>query len=793
MSGSWPADFSGLVRRRLRLRGQVQGVGFRPYVHNLAVRHRLAGLVANDEEGAVIEIEGGPADVAAFEAALLTDLPPLARISEIERSDIPASGTGGFLIAASRDTGTRRPDVTPDAAVCDACLAELCDPIDRRYRYPFINCTHCGPRYSIIRTVPYDRPGTTMAAFAMCGRCAQEYGEPADRRFHAQPIACPACGPHLRLVATRRGEGGAELVADEALRRAADLLGAGAIVAIKGIGGFHLACRADRENTVRKLRERKLRDGKPLALMVPDLASAERLCQLTAADLAALLSPAAPIVLARRRTGSEIAESVAPGCRDLGLMLPYTPLHRLLFAGGLGALVMTSGNLAGLPLTYGDDDALATLGDVADALLLHDREIFRPIDDSVVFTFRDDVIPLRRARGYAPAPLRLGPRIREALHGPAASVLAVGGDLKSAVCLLREDTAILSEHLGDLSYAATYRHFVSAVDRITELFAFTPEVVAHDLHPRYLSTGYARGLKRPTVSVQHHHAHIVSVMAEWDEPGPAIGVACDGVGFGTDGATWGCEILRCTLTDFERLGHLEYFPLVGGDAAAVETWRPAAALLRQIHGDQWRAAFRALPARYQHADAPSPEVLEAFDRQAEHGLNAPPTSSLGRVFDAASFLLGLCARNRHEAEAAMALENAAGDTPADPYPWFVEETGNRMSLSVLPTLDHLVSDFLAEAEVGHVATRFHAALAGMLANAAQRAAGRTGVRVVALSGGCFANRLLLKRLVEILENAGLRVLYHREVPSGDGGLALGQALVAAARHADHPQRNEEAG
>jgi hydrogenase maturation protein HypF len=723
----------------------------------------LGGTVANNSNGAVIEIEGAPERVAAFAEELIRQLPPLARVAHMQQRRIATRGETTFRIERSQRDAERRPEVTPDAATCRDCLSELFDPEDRRYRYPFINCTNCGPRYSIICTVPYDRPATTMAQFEFCEPCRREYEEPADRRFHAQPNACPVCGPQLRLQ-----HADSPSIEGDPVVQAARLLSEGGILAVKGIGGYHLACRADRQDVVESLRVRKLRDGKPLAVMVPDVASARRICRLTQTDVEALQLPAAPIVLAPKNDGPGLADAVAPQCRDFGVFLPYAPVHHLLFAEGLGPLVVTSANLAGQPLTYEDDDALATLGDVADAFLTHNRRIFRPIDDSVVLTFRETVTPIRRARGYAPRPIRLDAPLCRA-RSAGTKILAVGGELKSTVCLHRNGEATLSEHLGDLTNADAYRNFVSAIDRLSELYEFAPDVVACDLHPQYLSTSYARQLELPTVAVQHHHAHIVSLMAEWGQAGPLVGLACDGVGYGSDGAAWGCEVLRCTLSDFERLGHLDYFPLVGGDAAATETWRPAAALLRQVWPEVWRERFGALPA----------EVLEQFDRQAISRLNAPDTSSLGRVFDAVSFLLGLCERNRHEAEAAIALESVATDGRAQPYAYEVAERDGRISLSVLPAMVKIAAAVDAGEPVSRISSRFHGTIAAMLADAAAIACDQSGVDTVGLSGGCFANRVLLTRLVGLLEARRLRVLYHREVPCGDGGIALGQAVAAA--------------
>jgi hydrogenase maturation protein HypF len=757
-----------VVRRRFDLRGQVQGVGFRPSVYRLATRRGVAGYVANNSNGAVIEAEGASARVDAFERDLASNLPPLARVSEMTRTELTPSGEKSFRIRASRAEPERRPEVTPDAATCADCLRELFDPDDRRHRYPFINCTNCGPRYSIIRTVPYDRPQTTMAAFTMCPDCQREYDNPADRRFHAQPNACPRCGPRLRLTT-----GGDDETAGDPIREAAAALRDGKIVAVKGIGGYHLACRADLDDVVERLRERKLRDGKPLAVMAADVEVARRLCRLSAADEDALRSVAAPIVLAPKADGHGLSQLVAPGCGDFGIMLPYSPLHHLLFAERLETLVLTSANLSGQPLTFRDEDARRELSDVADAFLEHDREIFRPVDDSVVHTYRDEVVPLRRARGYAPRPMKIVIAGTER-KDTGARVLAVGAELKSTVCLLDGNEAIISEHLGDLANAGAYRHFLEAVERLKELCAFEPDVVACDMHPRYLASIYARELGLPLVEVQHHHAHIASVMAEWGDPGPVIGLACDGLGYGLDGAVWGCEVLLCERGEVRRLGQLDYYPQVGGDLAAIETWRPAAALLREAVGEEWSLAL---------GNRVGEEEARVFEQQVLRGLNALPTSSLGRVFDAVAALLGLCDRNRHEAEAAMAVEAAArGEAEiAEPFAYDVSHENDSVRMSVVPLIRDVVTARDAGVATSTIAARFHETIARMLTDAARRTGARRGVSRVALSGGCFANRRLLSRTLALLESHDLQVLYHRQVPCGDGGVSLGQAVVASWR------------
>jgi len=753
----------------------VQGVGFRPFVHRLARRFRLTGYVANDSAGAVIEVEGPAARVERFVHALRTELPPLAHVAALERSVRPARGDPSFRIRRSRRRSAPRAEVTPDAATCADCLRELSDPADRRCGHPFVNCTNCGPRYSIIHSIPYDRPATTMAGFEMCAACRREYRDPADRRFHAQPIACPQCGPRLRLVDALGGA-----LAGDPVESVAALLGEGKIVAVKGIGGYHLACDARSARAVRRLRTRKLRDGKPLALMVRDVDAARRICRLSDAEVEALASPAAPIVLARKRRGARLARSVAPACADFGVMLPNAPVHHLLFAAGAGPLVMTSANLSGEPLTYQDDAALRDLCDVADAFLVHDRPIERPIDDSVVFACGGAVTPLRRARGYVPAPIRIGAAVRPAANGCNDVILAVGAELKSTACLLSGGEALVSEHLGDLTHPSAYRHFRGAIERLAALFALRPTLVAHDLHPQYLSTAYAAERALPRVAVQHHHAHIASVMAECGEDGPLVGVACDGAGYGVDGAVWGCELLRCAGGEFERVGQLEYFPLIGGDAAAVQTWRPALAMLRAAYGAGWMRHVASLaPGVWERLVCAAGGALPTIEKQIVARVNCPPTSSLGRVFDGVAFLLGLCERNRHEAQAAMALEAAALEAASvAPLAAEIEIRDARIVLSPRGIIDALLRGVSEGVPRGRLAAMFHEGVTDLLAAGAVRACADAGVRVVALSGGCFANRLLLAGLTARLESAGLRVLRNRLVPPGDGGVSLGQAYVA---------------
>ena len=755
-------------------------MGFRPFVYRLANELALGGHVSNTLQGAELEIEGPGDGVRRFQDRLLRELPPLAHIATMAETALEPRGDREFRILASTVRGAQRAGITPDTATCVDCRDELLAAGDRRYRYPFTNCTNCGPRYAIIRSIPYDRPNTTMAPFRMCPTCQDEYDAPGDRRFHAQPNACAECHPRVRLV----DDAGRRLPGD-AVQGAVRLLADGAIVAVKGLGGFHLACRADSDEVVSELRRRKKREAKPFALMVPSRAEAERLVALSAVSAAALVSPIHPIVLALKRPGAPVSRHVAPGTDCYGVMLPYTPLHILLFSEGLGPLVMTSGNPSAEPLCGDNGEALRRLRGIADAFLLHDRDIERRVDDSVVMgavlpcrSGSDQgrepeavTVPLRRARGYVPGAISVPVPVTE-------PVLALGGELKSTVCILDRDQAVLSEHLGELSNPAAYRNFLRAIECFQALLDLRPRVVAHDMHPEYASTRYARGLDERTTAVQHHHAHMVSCMAENGLSGRVVGVTCDGTGFGTDGTIWGCEVLVGDEWGFDRQGRLGAFPLLGGDAAAVETWRPAAGLLAAAYGFDWTAVAAGLDDRF---DAEAVAVAAA--RFTSDSRPVVRTSSLGRLFDGVAFLLGTCVRNRFEAEAAMGLQAAAvaADGP-ESLPWRVAELPDGTLLMELgPLVDAVTGAARDGAPVGRVARGFHEAVAQMLAACTLRIAARERLGRVVLSGGCFANRLLLERLWELLGRGGLDVYIHRLVPPGDGGISLGQAVVAGAR------------
>ncbi len=761
------------VRRRVRVRGIVQGVGFRPTVYRLATERGLGGWVLNDAEGVVVEAEGPAAAVDDFLRALSADPPPLARITAIEPADAEPRGETAFRIAAS-EGGRRRALISPDTAVCPDCLRELLDPADRRHRYPFINCTNCGPRYSIIRDIPYDRPNTTMARFTMCPACQAEYDDPADRRFHAQPNACPACGPHLDL----RDAAGRPVAGGDPVRTVREALLAGRIVAIKGLTGFHLACDARSDTAVGDLRRRKGRDQKPFAMMAADIGAVADRARVEAPARALLESLERPIVLVPKRAACDLSPLVAPASPYVGFMLPCAPLHYLLFEDAFPPMVMTSGNLSEEPICREDDEALARLRGIADLYLLHNRPIHTVCDDSVTMVQRGRPLMLRRGRGYAPRPLALP-------VAAAEPVLAVGPELKSALCLVRGREAFVSQHVGDLTGALAAGYFEATAERLERLLEVRPTVIAHDLHPAYLSTRYARRRARAgglrLVGVQHHHAHVASVMAEHGLAGEVLGLAMDGTGYGPDGTVWGGEVLRASAAAFDRLGHLRPVPLPGGDAAVRHPVRTAWALLVEAFGP--REAERR---RVGHLAGEAAGDRAVWTRRIARAAT-PRACGLGRLFDAVSVLAGVCAENTYEGQAAMELEAAAhaARDEAEPYPFRIVEPaggeGGGWVLDTLPLVRAVVADAEAGAPAEAMAARFHAAVAAMLLAAARRARDETNLARVCLSGGCFANALLAERLAPALESDGFQVYAHRDVPPGDGGVALGQACVAAAR------------
>jgi hydrogenase maturation protein HypF len=747
--------------RRLFIEGVVQGVGFRPHVHGVARRYGLAGWVRNTTSGVEVEVEGDIDAIERFVADLTDRTPPLAQIEKITKQSVEPSGRCGFTIEPSSNGDGFQP-VAADVATCDACLADIRDHDNRRFGYPFTNCTDCGPRFTIIRSLPYDRANTTMADFQMCPRCQAEYDDPADRRFHAQPNACPLCGPRLTLTDGR----GAELREDP-IAGAARRLMAGEIVAIKGIGGFHLACDALNESAVMRLRERKWREAKPLAVMVPDLRAAQSLCEVSTVERALLTSPARPIVLTRLRVGAAIARSVAPGLRSLGVMLPYSPLHHLLFAAGCPrTLLMTSGNRSDEPIAIDNGDAISRLGEIADAFVLHDRPIHVRCDDSVSRVVDDTELPMRRSRGYAPLPIELPFRSR--------AILGCGGQMKNTICLTRGDRAFLSPHIGDLDNYDTFASYEQMAARMKSLFRVRPEAVAHDLHPDYGSTRYALSLspELPRIAVQHHHAHVAACMAENGMREPVIGVAFDGTGYGGDGTVWGGEFIVARYADFIRAAHLGCVPMPGGELAIREPLRMALAHLTGAFVE-WDPALPPLK------EATSQE-RRAIESQIKRGFNAPLTSSVGRLFDAVASLVGVCHRARYEGQAAMELEAAAGSVADRCYP--IELAGaDPIVIDPAPIIRAIVEDIRAGASSGVIASRFHATLAKIIVTVCLRLRERTELQTVALSGGVFQNAILLTAARRGLMAEGFTVFIHRRVPPNDGGLALGQAVVANAR------------
>jgi hydrogenase maturation protein HypF len=752
--------------RRVLVNGIVQGVGFRPFVYQLARRHGLAGEVANTSSGVVIHVEGPPESLGAFVSDLAASPPPLARVVEVAGFPEAPRGLSGFRIAASRAEAPMATLISPDAAVCAACLAELFDPADRRYRYPFINCTHCGPRYTIIDDIPYDRPKTSMACFAMCAACRAEYEDPGNRRFHAQPNACPACGPRLTLRdAAGRPCGGADPIA-----AAAELIRGGKIVALKGLGGFHLAVDAADAEAVRRLRARKRREEKPFAVMAADPAAVRAFARLDAEEEGALLSAARPIVLLAKRRPFPLAAAVAPGNRRVGAMLPYTPLHHLLFAEGFAALVLTSANLSEEPIAIGNREAVRRLSGIADAFLTHDRDIRLRSDDSVVRRAAGAVRFIRRSRGYVPAPVFLRRRL--------PPVLGCGAELKSTVCLIKGDQAFLSQHIGDLENLETYDFYRQSVAHLTRILAARPEALACDLHPDYLSTRFAEERPElPLVRVQHHHAHVVAVMAEHRLQGPLIGIACDGTGYGPDGTVWGGEVLVADERDFERAAHFAPVPMPGGDAAVREPWRMAVSYLREAFGAE--AAGLDLPL----LAAAGADKVALMLRMAERRINAPLTSSLGRLFDAVAALCGLRHAVSFEGQAAMELESAAADGAAAPYATAWEGEAP-IRLLTAPIIRGVVGDLLRGEPAARVSARFHDTLVDLFARLCARIREERGLRRVALGGGVFQNARLLEGLIAALGARGFEVVAPRQLPANDGGIALGQAVCAASRIAD---------
>jgi hydrogenase maturation protein HypF len=771
----------GCWRKQISVRGVVQGVGFRPFVYRLAHDHGLTGWVLNHSGGVEIEVEGAPVALDAFVHDLTSQAPPLARIVGVQVNDAPPDGYQRFEIRHSVAEEGRYQLISPDIATCSDCLRELLDPKDRRYRYPFTNCTNCGPRFTIIRDIPYDRPLTTMQPFTMCPDCQREYDDPLDRRFHAQPNACPVCGPHVWLEGS--GTPGSHLAeCDKAMQLAGQMLLDGKVLALKGLGGFHLACDATDDGAVQRLRSRKGRPAKPLAVMMASLDDVRRHCHVSDEEEKLLLSQQCPIVLLHWREDSTVARGVAPNNRYLGVMLPYTPLHHILLLDVDRPLVMTSGNLSEEPIAQDNDEARHRLGPLVEAFLMHNREIYARYDDSVWFfpsSLRGPLSvslgspqPIRRSRGYAPFPIRLPFKARQ--------ILAVGAELKNTFCLIRDDFAFLSQHIGDMENLETLEHFERSIDLYKHLFRIEPESVAYDLHPDYFATKYAirNAQQGPRTPIQHHQAHIATCLVDNDWPPdgePVIGVAWDGTGYGLDGHIWGGEFFVGDYGGFRRAAHLEYLPMPGGDAAIHHPWRLALGYVYALTGRLPELSWRI-----------GDEERRIVRQQIDRHLNTPLTSAVGRLFDAVAALIGVRREVTYEAQAAIELEMVAtawqnrcpGGQEVATYPFDVEEGDDGATIRLRRLLQAIQADLARGTNRAEIGWRFHWTMSEMMVLVCQRIAKESGVRTVALSGGCFQNRLLLTLAVPRLEQAGFRVLLHRQVPCNDGGISLGQAILA---------------
>jgi hydrogenase maturation protein HypF len=745
-----------IVRQEVNINGIVQGVGFRPFVYKLAQQHRLTGFVANTTHGVEIEVEGEPSALQSFLCDLKAKAPPLAVLDRITARPIEPRADHSFAIHTSTTVGTVATQIAPDVAVCNDCLAELFDPADRRYRYPFINCTNCGPRYTIIENIPYDRPSTSMRNFTMCGDCLAEYNDPVGRRFHAQPNCCPVCGPQVSL----RDRDKEISQKGDAILATRNLLLHGSILAIKGLGGFHLAVDAANDQAVQELRIRKRREEKPFALMVGNLQTAEAICVLNREEIAALTSQKSPIVLAPKKDGHNLADSIAPGNDLFGIMLPSTPLHHLLFdESGPAVLVMTSANLSEEPICIDNHEAVTRLSTIADYFLVHDRPIYLRNDDAIVIHLAGKTRLVRRSRGYAPQPLRVDST------GPP--LLAVGGELKNTVCLMKNGQAILSQHIGDLKNLEAYHGFQKTIDHLLLVFATKPELIVHDLHSQYLSTRWAKEQKgAPKLAVQHHHAHLAACLAENHTKSPAIGLIMDGTGYGSDGTIWGGEILIGDGSGFRRFGHFEPLPLPGGDAAVQEPWRAAVGWLHATYGSR-------MPEMEFMVNHDIDPIIEITAKK----INTPLTSSCGRLFDVVAAMSGGRTKVYYEAQAAIEFMQAAGGLLNRPYSYDILDNGSVLQIATQSLLRSVVDGLQAGETYATVSQRFHQTLVELFVEITLRASLETGIKTVAISGGVFQNQLLFSNLVPALDRAGFTVLTHSLSPTNDGCVSLGQAMI----------------
>jgi hydrogenase maturation protein HypF len=756
-----------IKRVRFSFSGIVQGVGFRPFIYRIAVRSGLAGFVQNRTDGVIAEVEGVQTSIVSFKEAVRHELPPLAHITLLEEREVAPVGENDFRIIKSDHSGETNVHITPDIATCGACLNELFDPVDRRFNYPFINCTDCGPRLTIIKDIPYDRENTSMACFELCPECRKEYENPANRRFHAEPNACPVCGPRLKLFDSN----GIEIMADP-LSRTAELLKEGWIAAIKGIGGFHLCVDAENDKAVERLRSRKYREEKPLAIMVKDIVAAKLYAKISSEEENLLVSHQRPIVLLEKKP-SLLSSMVAPGLSNLGIMLPYSPLHHLLFAEGFNALVMTSANQTDEPICTGNREAIERLKGIADYFLIHNRDILVRCDDSISFIAAGTPRIMRRSRGYAPTPVML--------NSDYPGVLAMGPHLKATVCILKGNAAYLSPHIGDMETPVARDFYHENLEFMQEMTECRPDIIACDLHPGYYSTRIAESMGKPAYKVQHHHAHIVSSMAENGLSGKVIGIAFDGTGYGTDKTVWGGEFLIADEKDFIRAGHLNLFTLPGGEKAIREPWRIAVSLLRNAFGKKWRSYADKLGLIQ---DETSTIQIE---KAMNIGLNNPATSSMGRLFDGISALTGLKRFVSFEGQAAMELESVSYNGSTYPYEYELDIKDDMIILQTDPMIRQIVSDIIHGAVPADIGGRFHTSIIMGTADVACRLREKYNLNRVALSGGCFQNRLLLEGAIKFLEKSGFDVYHHRLVPTNDGGISLGQAVSAAVRHRDLTQ------
>ncbi|MGB9681368.1 MAG: carbamoyltransferase HypF [bacterium] len=742
-----------LAGRHLSVYGVVQGVGFRPFIYKLAKEYHLNGWVLNTSSSVEIEIEGKPEDIEGFISDIKRKSPPLARIEKISIEEVKPNNYSDFVIKESKkDLGYQL--ISPDIATCDECLKELFSPNNRRYLYPFINCTNCGPRFTIIKDIPYDRKNTTMERFKMCKDCEKEYGDPMNRRFHAQPNACPVCGPKVWLE-------GIEI--EDPISETIRLLKEGMIVAIKGLGGFHLACDATNNDAVKKLRERKHRPSKPFAVMMKDIETVRLYCELQEEEERLMRSPQCPIVLLRLKDRRNISTFVAPNNNYLGVMLPYTPLQHIILREFPNPLIMTSGNLSEEPICQDNDEAIKRLKDIAEYFLLNNRDIYSRYDDSVVSVVDGNIQMIRRARGYAPSPIKLPFSL--------PSVLACGGELKNTFCLTKENYAFVSQHIGDLENIETLKHFINTIELYKRLFRIEPKVIACDMHPDYLSTRYAQNLSKeiPVIPVQHHYAHVASCMAENGLAESVIGIAMDGSGYGLDGNVWGGEFMIADYSGFSRIAHFEYLPMPGGELAIRKPYRLAIGYLYRLFGE--------IPNLPSLQDIPQ-EELDIIKDQVDKGINTPITSSLGRLFDAVSSILNVCKKVDYEGQAAVELEMIGENLSTEShYKWDIERLNGEFIVKIKPLLEEIVEE-INKVPIEKISAKFHNTIALIILDMARIIREESRINSIVISGGCFQNKTLLRKTIKNLEKERFKVFLHSQVPCNDGGISLGQAVVA---------------